>query len=258
MRLCNIILGVSLVLAACGGPVTDVPPAPGIPPNFGDSDPHDWEGIAPSRYAVHGVDVSRWQGSINWSQAAGAGVAFAYVKATEGGDLLDPLFEEHSSGARQAGIALGAYHFYYHCTDAETQARWFIKNAPRRRGGLPPLLDIEFTPTSPTCRTPPSPADVRKNITTFLRIVGAHYGTRPLVYTTVDFWEANDLQRLNEEFWLRSVAGHPSETYPGTRWKFWQYSGTGRVPGVETDIDLNAFNGSAAAWQAWRAQRAQR
>ncbi len=254
-----LLLAGGLALASCGGGhPPDLPRATGIPAAFGDSDPHDWEGTTPARHEVHGVDVSRWNGSIDWPEAARAGLSFVYIKATEGGDRADPLFEEHFSGARRAGLPAGAYHFYYHCTDAATQARWFIENAPRRSGALPPVLDIEFTPTSPTCRTRPDPEEVRKNIATFQRIVGAHYGTRPLIYTTVDFWRANDLGKLNEEFWLRSVAGHPAETYPGTRWSFWQYTGTGRVPGVTSDVDLNAFNGSFADWQAWVLRRRQR
>ena len=250
-------------LSACGGgerpdiKSASIPPAAGIPAAFGDSDPHDWAGTTPARHQVHGVDVSKWQGPIDWTEAARAGLQFVFVKATEGGDRADPLFADHYDGARRAGLNVGAYHFYYHCTSAETQARWFIQNVPRRPGTLPPVLDIEFTPTSPTCRTPPAPEAVRDNIATFQRIVGAHYGTRPVIYTTVDFWEANDLGRLNEEFWLRSVAGHPRETYPGASWHFWQYTGTGRVPGVATDVDLNAFRGSAGEWQAWVNRRRQ-
>jgi lysozyme len=252
-----LLLGAVLLAGCGGGPAPDLPRASGIPAAFGDSDPHDWEGASPARHEVHGVDVSKWNGTIDWSEAAGAGLAFVYIKATEGGDRVDPLFEEHLDGARGAGLQTGAYHFYYHCTDATTQARWFIQNVPRRTGGLPPVLDIEFTPTSPTCRTRPEPEDVRENIATFQRIVAAHYGTRPLIYTTVDFWEANDLGRLSEEFWLRSVAGHPSDVYPGARWSFWQYTATGRVPGAASDIDLNAFNGSFADWQTWVARRRQ-
>ena len=158
-----------------------------------------------------------------------------------------------------AGVPTAAYHFFYWCTPAATQARWYIENVPRRAGQLPPILDVEWTPSSPTCTERPPPATVRREIATFQRIVGAHYRQRPVIYTTIGFWEDNGLARLTgEEFWLRSTAGHPSDTYPpGARWTFWQYSGTGRVPGISGPVDLNAFVGSAAAWTDWRQRRAQ-
>lgn len=252
----SILLAVILIMAGCGGGDRDIPKAYGVPPNFGDSDPYDWSGRTPASYPVHGIDVSRWQYSIDWQSAANAGVSFAWIKATEGGDVFDPYFKENLRGAKRAGIPVGAYHFYYHCTTAEDQARWFIRNVPRRGMTFPPVLDMEYNHASPTCPIRPEPAKVRADIRTFQRIVGAHYGQRPVIYTTVDFWKANDLGQLaGEEFWLRSVAGHPSKVYPGARWSFWQYSGTGRVPGIEGDVDLNAFAGSLEGWQAWLARR---
>lgn len=89
----------------------------------------------------------------------------------------------------------------------------------------------------------------------FLGIVKAHYGKTPIIYTTVDFYRENDLEKINGyTFWLGSVADHPSKVYPGQRWGFWQYSGTGRVPGAPGDIDLNAFHGSQEVWKTWKAR----
>lgn len=250
-----IAVALTVCITGCGGG-SDTARVPGVPPNFGDSNPHDWSGRTPASYPVHGIDVSRWQYEIDWQQVASAGVSFAWVKATEGGDIFDPYFNDNTKGARRAGIPVGAYHFFYHCTTAEDQARWYIRNVPRRKVSLPPVLDIEYNHVSPTCAIRPDPAKVRADIRTFQRIVGAHYGQRPVIYTTVDFWEANDLKRLRgEEFWLRSVADHPSKTYENAPWSFWQYSGTGRVKGIEGDVDLNTFSGSAEAWGAWLRRR---
>ena len=82
-------------------------------------------------------------------------------------------------------------------------------------------------------------------------IVGRHYGQRPIIYTTVDFYRDNRLGDMRAEFWLRSVANHPSVPYPGQRWAFWQYTGTGIVPGIRGNTDLNAFAGSRADWVRW-------
>lgn len=254
-----------LALAACGAPRSAPPSTQGTTtlgpvtaPGFGDSDPHDWPGRTPASYPVHGIDVSRWNLDVNWDAARESGVNFAFIKATEGGDRVDPLFQSHVAAAEGAGVPWGAYHFYYWCTDAATQARWFIANVPRRSGGLPPVIDVEWNPHSPTCTTRPPAETVRSEIGRFMAILTRHYGQRPIVYTTPDFFEDNGFADITtEEFWLRSTAAHPSDRYPGTAWVFWQYSGTGRVPGIGGNVDLNAFAGSAAAWRAWYARRAQ-
>ncbi len=248
-------------LAGCGGGGGGGPVRhpQGIPAQFGDADPHDWpRGLSPSDHAIHGVDVSRFQGDINWSQAASAGVSFAFIKATEGGDRLDPAFAENWRGARRAGIPRGAYHFYYFCRPASEQAKWFIQNVPREAGALPPVLDMEWNSTSPTCRLRPDPETVRSEAAVFLRALTRHYGQRPLIYTTVDFWERNQMWRLDGyEFWLRSVAAHLSDNYAGHQWTFWQYTGTGLAPGFNGKVDLNAFAGSQAQWGDWVGRRKQ-
>ena len=227
-------------------------------PRFGDDKPHPWDGRDPSRYAVHGIDAARFQTGVDWAQARDAGVSFAFLKATEGGDRLDPEFHNHWQGAGRAGIPRGAYHFFYFCRPAIEQARWFIANVPRTRGALPPVLDMEWNAHSPTCRLRPEGATVRAEAEIFLDALERHYGQRPIVYTTVDFYRENDMGRLPRvEFWLRSVAGHPSKVYPGQVWRFWQYSGTGRVPGFAGRTDLNVFSGSVGDWQRWLAARRQ-
>lgn len=251
-----------LLAAACGevedrtAPV--IRPVPGLPAQFGDRDPHDWSGPAPATYPVHGTDVARFQGRVYWDRAAAAGLRFAWIKATEGGDRLDPEFRENWRGAARAGIPRGAYHFYYWCRPAIEQARWFIRNVPRAPGGLPPVLDMEWTPFSPTCTHRPPAERVRAQARIFLDALERHYGTRPVIYSTPDFFERNEMHLLGDyDFWLRSTAGHPSVTYPGHDWTFWQYTGTGLAPGFYTQVDLNLFNGSEAAFRAWLAARSQ-
>ena len=256
-----------LALSACGrraSPATlsgaaSQPLGPAVlSPAFADSDPQDWITRKPTDHPVHGIDSSRWQGQIDWATARSAGVSFAFLKATEGGDRVDPAFASQWAAAGLAGIPRGAYHFFYFCTSAAVQARWFIANVPRSPGALPPVLDIEWTPFSPTCRIRPAPAQVRSEIGIFLQIVGQHYGQRPIVYTTPEFWQDNGFADISgEDFWLRSTNAHPSVAYAGMPWTFWQYTGTGRVPGIAGDVDINAFAGSAAAWRRWLSARQQ-
>jgi len=225
-------------------------------PVFGDADPVEWKGRGPFAYPVHGIDVSRYQTSVDWTTARAYGVSFAFIKATEGADHADSGFQRHWYGAAQAGVPRGAYHFYYFCRSAAEQARWFIANVPRERGALPPVLDLEWNAGSRTCPHRPDANTVLSEVQTFLNMVGSYYDQQPIVYTTPDFWEHNQLWRLHgAQPWLRSVAAHPSERYPGEDWTFWQYSGTGLVPGVAGQVDLNTFAGSHRDWAAWVADQ---
>lgn len=261
MPFSRLALTLCLALAACGGgSPTGAPPAdPGVlfAPNFSDNDPVEFQGQRPARFPVHGIDAARFQTSIDWNTARRNGVNFAFIKATEGGDLLDVAFENHWRGAARAGVARGAYHFYYFCTSPEVQARWFIANVPRGNM-LPPVLDMEWNPFSPTCATvrPPA-AQVQDQMRRWLRIVEAHYGQRPIIYTTPRFFKENNLASFKGyEYWLRTTAKTPREAYPGQPWRFWQYSATGLIDGIKGEVDLNAFSGSRAEWQAWVAARA--
>lgn len=244
------------LLAACGGPAPDASPGGVRPPRFGDADPHPWTGGSPHDHAVHGIDTSRFQGLVDWPTARAAGVSFAFLKATEGGDRVDPMFLANWRAAGRAGVPRGAYHFHYHCRPAAEQARWFIANVPRTPGALPPVLDMEWTPFSPTCTLRPAASHVRAEAEIFLDALERHYGQRPLLYTSIDFYRDNQMWRVpRTEYWLRSVAAHPAELYGGRPWTFWQYTSTGLVPGSPGKTDINVFHGSAAAWADWLASR---
>lgn len=222
-------------------------------PVFGDSNPHPWAGRSPAAYPVHGIDVSHWQGWIDWPTVRASGVSFAFIKATEGATHADRRFAENWNAAARAGIPRAAYHYYHFCRTAEEQAQWFIENVPRDPTALPHVLDLEWTPLSRTCTWRPSGAHVRAEADRFLSILARHYGQRPVIYTTVDFYRDTGIGQLaGTEFWLRSVAGHPSRVYPGSDWTFWQYTGTGIVPGINGPVDINVFAGSVGEWSRWR------
>lgn len=250
--------GALLALAGCS--TTDIlTPSPTASPSgtadhprFEDSKPHEWAGRTPWHYAVHGTDVSKYQRSVDWHRVKASRISFVFIKATEGGDRVDDYFAEHWAKSRAAGIPRSAYHFYYFCRPAAEQARWFIQNVPKERGTLPPVLDMEWNHTSPTCRLRPDPAVVRKEMKIFLDIVEKHYGQKPIIYTSIDFFDDNELTRFRGyPYWLRSVAGHPTERYGDHPFTFWQYTGTGVIPGITGNADINVFNGDAAAWRRW-------
>ncbi len=223
-------------------------------PKFRDADPVSFGSISPRKFSVHGVDVSRWQGDINWSKLRAQGANFAYIKATDGGDHIDPMFRKNWKGANEAGLKRGAYHFFYWCRTGSEQADWFIRNVPKSASALPPVIDVEYNHGS-RCKSRPSRQTVLKKMKTFMDKLEAHYGQRPIIYTAPDFYEDNlQGEFAGHAFWLRSTAAHPKKVYPDRKWLFWQYSGTGLSHGVRGEIDLNVFNGDPASWNRWLAR----
>lgn len=218
---------------------------------FRDAKPINFGKVSPRSYAVHGVDVSRWQGDIDWAKLRTQGANFAYIKATDGGDHLDPMFKVNWRGAHEAGLKRGAYHFFYWCRSAADQAEWFIRNVPKVDGALPPVIDVEWNHLS-NCKKRPSREVVLEKMRVFMDRVERHYGQRPVIYTAPDFYRDNLKGAFPDHpFWLRAVAQHPSKVYPGRNWVFWQYSGSGLSQGVKGRIDLNVFNGDEATWRRW-------
>ena len=225
-------------------------------PRFGDAKPVDFGRASPAMFAVHGVDVSHWQEEIDWAALRSQGANFAFIKATEGGRHVDRLFRRNWEQTRKAGIPRGAYHFFFWCRAASEQADWFIRHVPKEPGALPPVIDVEWYGNKRSCPTKPPRATVLRKMQVFMDRLEAHYGVRPIIYTTPDFYEDNLRGRFKDHsFWLRSVAAHPRARYPNRPFAFWQYSGTGTAAkGVETQIDLNVFNGTEEGWHDWLAR----
>ncbi len=226
-------------------------------PLKGDSDPHS--GVTQAkRLPIQGIDVSKWQGDIDWQKVKAAGTRFAFIKATEGGDLLDDRFHENWREAKKAGVPRGAYHFVFWCRPAHEQMAWFRRNVPKDPDALPPVLDVEWNGHSKSCpRTLPRMKALAK-IRTMLAAMQAHTGKKPIIYTDINF-HADVFEGTSEfddyPFWLRSVAAHPSERYENRPWEFWQFTATGTVPGVKGDVDRNAFFGTEKQFRDWIAGR---
>ncbi len=249
----------SVVLAACTQPNYTVEKVLRVNSiahlKYGDYDPVRIQGRQPREFAVHGIDISRYNETIDWPRIKRAGVDFAFIKATEGKDNRDVRYSEHWQAARRAGIPRSAYHFYYFCATPEAQARNYINTVPKSDRSLPPILDVEWNPNSPTCTKRPSPRVVRDLLGRWLRIIEKHYGQKPIIYTTVDFHRENLAQGglPNYQYWLRSVIAEPKYVYSKRDWTFWQYTGTGKIPGIKGKVDINAYKGSRDNWNKWLA-----
>ncbi|MBM3608839.1 MAG: glycoside hydrolase family 25 protein [Alphaproteobacteria bacterium] len=242
----------ALLLAGCGGGGPGLEMFEGEGGRAGAGNEH-FTGLHPNQFQIHGIDVSRWQGDIDWHAVRRSGVKFAWIKATEGGDHLDPKFRQNWDGAKAAGVPRGAYHFVFWCRTAEEQMNWMFRNVPVDRNALPPVLDVEHTPTSKNCRRKLNREEILPKIRTMLAMMERHYGKRPVIYVTVDFYRdmfmPNELP--NYDFWVRSTKYEPQVHYPGRKWVFWQYQSDGAAPGIKGKIDKNVFHGTREQWRAW-------
>jgi lysozyme len=207
----------------------------------------------PEDYPIHGIDVSKYQGTIDWSAVAGSGVKFVWIKATEGGDHLDERFQANWEGAKLAGIPHGAYHFVYWCRPPIEEANWFEQNVPVEDDALPPVLDVESDSESRTCHRHLEQQQTIADMKVMLDEMERHFGKRPIIYTSVDFYEAilSDGAFMDYPIWVRSTRRHPAVRYGSRPWKFWQYQADGSIPGIEGHVDRNAYYGTREQWQAF-------
>ena len=207
----------------------------------------------PRDYPIHGIDVSKFQGDIDWNAVARSGVKFAWIKATEGGDRLDDRFQANWDGAKAAGVPHGAYHFVYWCRPPMEEMAFFEQNAPVEADALPPVLDVEATPTSPTCHKHLTENGAIADMRVMLQEMERHYGKRPIIHTTVDFYQAilSDGAFMDYPIWVRSTKHNPAVKYGSRAWAFWQYQSDGQTPGVNGNVDRDVFYGTPEQWQAF-------
>ncbi|MFC7548930.1 GH25 family lysozyme [Plantactinospora sp. GCM10030261] len=198
-----------------------------------------------------GVDVSHYQGSINWTSVRNAGIQFAYIKATEGTTYKDPRFGTNYVGAYNAGVIRGAYHFALpDRSSGATQANFLASNGGAWSADsrtLPAALDIEFNPYGATCYGL-SQASMRSWISDFLNTYRSRTGRYAVIYTTTSWWTSCTGNWsgpwANHPLWIARWASSPGTLPAGAPfWSFWQYTATGRVSGISGDVDRNYFNG---------------
>ena len=180
-----------------------------------------------------GVDVSHFQGTVDWRAVAEGGVRFAFIKATDGVDDVDPRFAENWAGAKNAGILRGAYHFFRPALDAQQQAAHFGRHVTKDDMALPPALDIEVTDGL-------AASAMQAGIRTWLATVQAAFGCTPIVYTDPSFWREHVAADFSSyPLWLACYAEKPEvpSTWPALT--FWQHTDRGDVRGISGQVDLD-------------------
>lgn len=198
----------------------------------------------PEGYEIHGIDISHHQGKIDWQELKDHGmidefpVRFVMIKATEGATKVDENFEDNFYQAREYGFTRGAYHFYSVHSSAKAQAAFFMRKVKLENGDLPPVLDVEHKPKNQTDE------EFKQSILQWLEIIETHYGVKPIIYTYYKF----KMQYLSDPvfddypYWIAHYYVDQVE-YEG-KWKFWQHTDVGRLPGIKGNVDFNIYNGS--------------
>lgn len=190
---------------------------------------------------VRGLDVSHYQGDINWNklrnaQIQGAPVSFVFVKATEGTNIWDENFNQNFYNARKNDIIRGAYHYFSPHTSGKAQAKYFCKMVQLDEKDLPPVLDVEEIGRHST-------KQLQKEVLSWMNAVEKHYGVTPILYTGYKFkttyLDAPEFDRY--PYWIAHYYVDTLE-YKG-KWAFWQHTDAGKVDGVNGYVDINIFHG---------------
>jgi lysozyme len=201
----------------------------------------------PLNYSIHGIDVSRYQETIDWESVKemkvdNVQICFAFIKATEGNDDKDAYFKRNWKRAKEYNVTRGAYHFFLATKSGRKQAENFIENVTLEEGDLPPVLDVEHTYGVPREK-------LRQRVREWMSVIENHYCVKPILYTNVDFYE----HYFKEEFdhyplWVAHYL-QPDKPRIYRDWHFWQYSEMGRVNGIFSRVDFNVFNGDSTAFR---------
>ncbi len=196
------------------------------------------------RFPVAGIDISAHNGDIDFKEVKDAGYDFVFIKATEGATFKDRRFLDNYSRAAEAGLAVGAYHFFRFETSGYMQGLNFVNSLRGRELRLPAVIDVEEWTNSAAQPT----THVLDRLNEMIEHLERH-GYRVMLYTNKNGYER--FVRGNfpgYPVWICSLSEEPADS---SRWTFWQSTHSGRVNGVEGNVDVNAFNGSRAEWEKW-------
>lgn len=188
-----------------------------------------------------GIDVSHYQGDIDWEQVAGSDrISYAYLKATEGASYVDRTYTRNLSEARRVGLSVGSYHFYRPNIDWRVQFDNLITNVKKEEQDLVPIIDIET-------RGKVSHEKFISDLRNFIKAVAKHYGKKPLLYTYHNFYNDYLIGNFKGYHWMIARYREDQPTLnDGTDYIMWQYTCKGSIPGVKGDVDrsriMNGFH----------------
>ena len=193
-------------------------------------------------HKVKGVDVSSYQGDIDWDVLSSQGIDFAYIKATEGSSTVDRCFEANWNNASKTSLRIGAYHFFSFESSGENQAKLFTSTVEAVPNMLPPVIDVEFYGRFHSADDIDVEA-IKKELRSMIDILTEHYGVKPIIYVSSDTYELIVKDDFSDcGIWYRSVYGPVPKD---VKWTIWQYSNRHVLKGYsgsERYIDMNVFD----------------
>lgn len=217
---------------------------------FADADQARYRQVCADGPVVEGIDVSYWQGTIDWDAVAADGIEFAVIRVSHGLGTYDTQFTRNWSEARRVGVRRGVYQYFDAHDDPAAQARLLLDEmGPLQDGDLPPVLDVEQGDNEGI-----EPAEMVADITTWMEVVEGELGVVPMIYAGAYGWSylTDDADFTDHPLWTANwVDDCPLVANPWEDWAFWQYSATGSVAGISGDVDRDRFNGDASALDAW-------
>jgi lysozyme len=198
---------------------------------------------------IKGIDVSSYQGVINFTDVANSGVVFAICRASHG-ITNDTTFSANWSGFKAAKVIRGAYHYFIPTDDVQAQIDGFVKAVgPLQPGDLPPALDLE----DPAAWASIAQADRLPLVLTWLQGVQAALGIQPVIYCDLNFiaqvFGGNATALGAYGLWIAhysSTDATPAIPSTWAAWLIWQWSDTTSVPGITGNVDGDRFNGTLA------------
>lgn len=204
------------------------------------------------KYPIRGVDVSSYQGDIDWHKLSEQNIQFAFIKATEGSGFTDKKFSYNFSEALKTKLKVGAYHFFSYDSLGAAQAENFIKTVPKAKDMLPPVIDVEFYGDKK--ENLPDKEKTDKELSIMIKMLKEHYELTPIIYATEKSYELYIEDLYSEcDIWIRNVFFSP-DLSDGRNWTFWQYTDKAELKGYSGDekfIDMNVFNGSTEDFEKY-------
>jgi lysozyme len=202
----------------------------------------------PKAYNIHGIDVSSYQGKIDWKRVRdmkedGVQVKFAIIKASEGLALVDPYFQRNWREAAKSGIICGAYHFFRPGKSGKMQARLFLQTVKFEAGDLPPVVDIETLNGA-------TEESMRKELRDFIEHVEEKTRVKPIIYSGLTYYQ-DYLKGYFDGYplWIAHYYKSDLRIDASENWFFWQHSDKAKIDGINHVVDFNAFRGDSLAFQ---------
>lgn len=192
-----------------------------------------------------GIDVSHYQGRIDWNQVAGgARISYAYMKATEGASYVDDTYRYNLMEAKRVGLSVGSYHFYRPNVSPQVQFQNIKNNILAEEQDLVPIIDIEH-------RGSVSETKFIEDLAELIRLVESHYGKKPLLYSYQNFYNRHLAGKFKNYHWM--IAKYDQSSQPtlkdGKNYIMWQYSSTGSIPGIKGNVDRSRIMGNFSLGQ---------